>query len=212
MYDRQKPQPHQLYRHFKGNTYQVLCIAKHSETGEEMVVYQALYGDYGYYVRPLTMFMEPVDRVKHPGVSQKYRFEEIRPADEARTYSDSMAIPRTNEEPLPAEPVAAKSESAETEAPNVQAGEQANEQSVTAETESSEYTLDEDVERFLDADTYEQRVDILSEMRLKINDEMIDIMSTTIGIEVNEGPIQKRYERLMDAIMLRRRYEAHRLR
>lgn len=48
------------YRHFKGNEYQVISIAKHSETLEDFVVYQALYGEYGIWVRPLTMFEETV--------------------------------------------------------------------------------------------------------------------------------------------------------
>lgn len=50
------------YRHFKGNEYEVLCIAKHSETQEEMVVYKALYGDGGVWVRPACMWNETVER------------------------------------------------------------------------------------------------------------------------------------------------------
>ena len=50
------------YRHFKGNEYEVLYIAKHSETGEDMVVYRALYGDFGIWVRPATMWNETVER------------------------------------------------------------------------------------------------------------------------------------------------------
>ena len=49
------------YRHFKGNEYKVLHIARHSETLEEMVVYQALYGEYGIWVRPASMWNEMVE-------------------------------------------------------------------------------------------------------------------------------------------------------
>lgn len=50
------------YRHFKGNEYEVLCIAKHSETQEVMVVYRALYGERGVWVRPASMWNETVER------------------------------------------------------------------------------------------------------------------------------------------------------
>ena len=51
-----------VYRHFKGNEYELLCVAKHSETLEEMVVYRALYGEHGVWVRPRRMWDEIVER------------------------------------------------------------------------------------------------------------------------------------------------------
>lgn len=64
-----------VYRHFKGDYYLVVDVARHSETGEDYVVYRKLYGDGGLWVRPLAMFLEPVDKAKYPGAQQEYRFE-----------------------------------------------------------------------------------------------------------------------------------------
>ena len=66
-----------LYRHFKGNLYRVIGVAKHSETEEQLVVYEPQYGEGGLWVRPLDMFASPVDREKYPDVQQQWRFERI---------------------------------------------------------------------------------------------------------------------------------------
>lgn len=58
----EKTVPQGIYRHYKGNLYQVLHTATHSETEEALVVYRCLYGEYGVWVRPLAMFSETVIR------------------------------------------------------------------------------------------------------------------------------------------------------
>lgn len=61
-----------VYQHFKGNQYRVLALARHSETLEEVVVYQALYGDRGFWVRPAAMFLASVE---HEGkIIPRFRF------------------------------------------------------------------------------------------------------------------------------------------
>tara|TARA_B110000967_G_C18880419_1_gene560700 strand:+ start:516 stop:734 length:219 start_codon:yes stop_codon:yes gene_type:complete len=66
-----------IYKHYKGNLYEVIDVAKHSETEEEHVVYRTLYGDYSLWVRPLAMFIETVEL----DGQQVARFEYIEDAD-----------------------------------------------------------------------------------------------------------------------------------
>ncbi len=72
-----------IYRHFKGNLYELVDIAKHSETLEQMVVYRALYGEGGLWVRPLHMWSEQVDRDGYTGP----RFTYIRESQYKYTVS-----------------------------------------------------------------------------------------------------------------------------
>lgn len=76
--------PGDIVRHFKRETvdpntdqylYRIIGVATHTETREKMMVYQALYGDFGAFVRPYDMFMSEVDHQKYPNIKQKYRFE-----------------------------------------------------------------------------------------------------------------------------------------
>lgn len=175
---RHNPKPQELYRHFKGNVYQIRCLAKHSETGEMMVVYQAMYDTFEIYVRPLSMFMSEVDHVKYPDVKQKYRFELLQEMDDNREV-------RQSEEEKP-ETAAAESD--------------------------EELNIDPQVVAFLDADSYEQRLNILYSLHSRLTDEMINTMAVAVDLEIKEGDIEKRYEELRNCLLTFEKYECNRLR
>ena len=67
-----------FFRHFKGKWYMILNTAEHTETGEQMVIYKALYGENKIYCRPMKMFLDLTDKEKYPDANQEYRFMSIK--------------------------------------------------------------------------------------------------------------------------------------
>ena len=94
--EKQLQQPGWRYRHFKGGLYQIVTLALNTETGEDMVVYQALYDDFKVYVRPLSMFLSETDFVKYPDSTQPMRFERI--DTDTDTKNDTVVSEDTTEE------------------------------------------------------------------------------------------------------------------
>ncbi len=183
---RHDPRPQEMYRHFKGKQYQIRCLAKHSETGEMMVVYQQMYEPFETYVRPLSMFMEEVDRVKYPDAGQKYRFALIGAEDE----EDVVTVRSAAENTAAARPAAENSP--------VEAGEQLN--------------IDPLVLAFLDAGSYEERLTILDSLHNRITDDMINTMAVSVDLEIKEGEIEDRYMELRNCLRTFEKYECNRLR
>lgn len=85
------------YRHYKGNFYQVLGVARHSETLEDHVVYQALYGERGLWIRPLTMFIETlvVDGRPQPRFAKVSEMAEGLTPDESQPEVESGLLQKT---------------------------------------------------------------------------------------------------------------------
>ena len=184
------PKPGELYRHFKNKLYQIVTVATHSETGEKLVIYQALYDDFGIYARPLDMFVSEVDHEKYPDVKQKYRFEKITP----QTKQTDMQV---------------KSEAVRQSAAKMpEAG------SVQVQTSKAQVADADDDQapnprlmEFLDADTFEEKYNILVSMRDTITDRLIDDIAVVMDVVVPEGPLQKRYDDLKNTIKTRQYYE-----
>ena len=196
----QLPKPYEIYRHFKGKHYQVLAIATHSETGEQMVVYQQLYAPFGVYVRPLEMFMSKVDKEKYPQVQQEYRFEKLQsPAWELNMMQETVQQQQSC--------VYAKEETETVIQKSVQ-----EEQVTEKAEEADEPALDPGLLKFLEADTYEQKLEILSMLHPRITDAMIDTMAVSLDVEVKSGDIEQRYSEILNCLLTMERFECNRLR
>ena len=203
---RPNPKPQEMYRHFKGNIYQIRCLAKHSETGEMMVVYQAMYDTFQIYVRPLAMFMEEVDPAKYPDARQRYRFELLQDMDDTSPTTDAPDRQQTDERSAQPETARQAETSAHPEAPmQTEAAQQ------TAESEE-QVNIDPLVMEFLDADTYEQRLNILAALRHRVTDDMINTMAVAVDLEIKDGDVEERYEELKNCLLTFEKYECNRLR
>ena len=146
-----RPLPGEKYRHFKNKLYQVITIAKHSETGEELVIYQALYGSFGVYARPKAETAQPV--------MQKATAENAVTPDQTQPEVEPKLI------------------------------------------------------EFLEADSFDEKYNILTSMRDVITDSMIDTMAVVMDTVIPEGDLDKRYDDLRYVIRTRQQYEfANRLR
>ena len=205
------PRPQEIYKPFKGNLYQIVAIAEHSETGEQVVIYQALYGDFRTYARPLPMFTSKVDHAKYPEVTQKFRFA-LQGPESHRQECESQSEP----EACSPQNVNIVSDSAPTA--NLESTKKAVLTPTESDTEAKgteaaeELTLDPMVLEFLDADTYEQRLNILAALHHRITDEMITTMAIACDIEVNEGALEERYEALKSCLLTLEKYECNRMR
>ena len=210
------PKPHEIYKHFKGNLYQIVTIAQHSETGEQLVIYQAMYGDFKTYARPLAMFTSEVDKVKYPEVQQRFRFElQGADADRQTRENDEVNGGQTTTQAVPtatAQDAAIWTAQAATVQDAATVAAQATTQPASVETQPEEPELDPLVLEFLDADSYEQKLNILAGLHHRITDEMITTMAIACDIEVNDGETEERYEELKNCLLTMEKFECNRLR
>ncbi len=200
------PKPQEIYKHFKGNLYQIVTIAEHSETGEKLVIYQALYGDYKVYARELSMFTGLVDKQKYPEAVQKYRFELQGPDSDRRLQEAGFG---SCEKENPEEPIktAAGPEKAVTEPVKT-----ASEPERPSAVPDAEMDLDPMLVEFLDADTYEQKLNILAGLHHRITQDMITTMAVASDVEVEDGELEDRYRQLKTCLLTLEKYECNRVR
>ena len=196
------PQANQIYRHFKGNLYKVITTAIHTETEEPLVIYQALYGEFKVYARPLAMFMEEVDKVKYPDVSQKMRFELVQQLVEPVVVTVEKM---ETQDKITIDNAVVRETTKEEET--------VQEETLENEEQTSEEMpiLDPMVEAYLDTDSYREKINILHGLQHRITEDMLTTMAIVIDFELPQGDIQAKYAALNDCLLTKEKYECSRI-
>ena len=188
------PKPGQIYNHFKNKPYQIITVAIHAETQEKMVVYQALYGDFKTYIRPLDNFLSEVDHEKYPQVTQRYRFELC--TDIGVSYGNEII------------PVQAGRDTEK-------AGESGGGREDTYENQADNITegnVNAVLLKFLDAESYYKKLEVITSNRKHMDDRLINDMAVALDCTVDEGPMVQRIQELVYCLQAMCRFEDKRLR
>ena len=182
--------PGSIYKHFKGNKYQIIAVALHSETGEKMVVYQALYGDFKVYVRPYDMFVSPVDKEKYPDVKQKMRFEKV-----------EISVEKEKNE---------EDKKEEKDVENTVVIKAFVEEEKIKDEDKEEGTVNRVLMEFLNADTYGQKMDILKEGEKDVDEQILDSMALSVNFILPSGDKDSKVEALFQCLRTYEKYELRR--
>lgn len=227
------PKAGEFYRHFKNKLYQIITVAEHSETREKMVVYQALYGNYGTYVRPLDMFLSEVDHGKYPNVEQKYRFErvelgfdsskeeaaatEICSSEQIITYLVTDAKEDTTMKKV-VEAIMSEPKAFGVEQKQRKELEEIEESQLTREPVCLEPIfhiepqVHHDLMEFLDARTYKEKIEILQRSKKRLDEETLLSMAISLDCTLSDGDFDDQYESLLYFLNTHLRFEGNRLR
>ena len=195
------PLPGEKYLHFKNKLYQVIAVAKHSETMEPYVVYQALYGDFGVYIRPYDMFVSEVDHEKYPEVTQKYRFAYV-----DHTKNETLRTERAEHKKIPVNQNVEQQENVPDVTAAVSTAELQEQDMVQRESDVEEQ-INPWLLRFLDTDTMEEKYQIVCDIKNDITDRLIDDLAVAVDVVIPEGKLSDRYEQLKYCMRTRQKYE-----
>ena len=206
----QIPQAGEIYQHFKGKLYRIVTLATHTETGEQLVIYQALYGEFQVFARPLSMFLEKVDAKKYPDAAGKDRFMWIPMAEAAVPRPAAMS----SENPVEFRPAAAPSENpVEPQSAAAPSENPVESRPAAASSESPiEPQPDPGLLAFLDAESYEEKLEVFASLEGKADLHMLNAIAASLDLELSEGSLEEQYDTLKSCLMTLERYECNRLR
>lgn len=193
--------PGEFYRHFKNKLYQIVAVARHSETGESMVVYQALYGDYGVYVRPYDMFTSEVDHEKYPEVTQQWRFERVEPEQNAAGMAAGCGQAATG--------------NGQAAAGNGQVAAGTGQVAGNRQDSRRYYadrTPDPAFLQFLDTEDFDLRMECLKALEERVTQQELDSIYLVLDMKPEQGSLQEQLYAVRRFLTMQKRYDGSRLR
>ena len=162
------------------------------------MIYQALYGEFQVFARPLSMFLEKVDAKKYPDAAGKDRFMRIPMAEAAAV---PQPVPAPSENPVEPRPAAMPSENP------------VEPRLAAASSESPvEPQPDPGLLAFLDAESYEEKLEVFAALEGKADLHMLNAIAASLDLELSEGSLEEQYDTLKSCLMTLERYECNRLR
>ncbi len=204
------PRSGEIYRHFKNKLYQVLAVAQHTETGEKLVVYQALYGAYRIYARPFSMFVGEVDKKKYPQIEQQYRFEKV-DAETLDNESDNLKSKAADIDKSEAVTSQEPKDKHKSEPNMNQPSEARDDQELESETEEVK-SLNPLLLPFVEAEDFQVKLEILAAMEGKVGEEDLDILYEALDLPKMTGNIEEQIHSIKQYIEMRKKFDGKRLR
>lgn len=196
---RENPKEYQIYRHFRGTYYQVLAVAKHTETEEMLVVYRSLYEPEKVFARPLEMFMGEVSQKPYPDTQKRYRFELVTGKETEQQVKNSAV--KVCEEDV--------SEKSETKL-KTKLTEKIISDSIYEDYD--DFVIDAELEKFLDEKSYEKKLERLVYLKNKADDEMLNTIAMSLDLELSKTSTEEKYAEILDCLKTLEKYECNRLR
>lgn len=205
---REIPQPGQFYRHFTNKLYQIIAVATEAETGENLVIYQALYGNFKIYARPLDAFLAPVDKETYSQATQNWQFQRV-------SFSNAKPTPQSS-----AKPIAVTSE---TTTPTTPSGESSSptyfsqnhpQTSSSLRIDSTSYLkrMEQIVTAFMDASSYEEKLSILENYKDFCDNHILESMAFVLDHSLSTKTPEEKFDELKNILQTLIRFENSRLR
>lgn len=202
----------EFYKHFKGQLYQVRALAENSEDNTPMVVYQAMYTPFKIWVRPLSTFLEKLDKEKYPDAAQEYRFERIILDDRQNTEAAEPDI-------VQSEKSAAVTNTIHPEEAITVSDEEITDALLSGQVErklsgkiSDNQLAAKGLMIFLDAENYHDKRHIFSSLEPYLNDTMLNNIAVTLDLVLDEGSPEQHFDTILNCLETHEHYECNRLR